>query len=158
MFRYYSKSRSGDPFTFLPVGSLRRNLMPQRFASPRNREAYYALVWEIVRQIPKGRVATYGQIGGMIPPPEGMNDKDYLAWAARWVGGAMANCPSDVPWQRVINAQGKISLRPGGAQKQRQLLEDEGLRFDAQERIDLKQCGWDGPAPEWRIANGLRES
>jgi methylated-DNA-protein-cysteine methyltransferase-like protein len=133
--------------------------MPQRFASPPDREAFYALVWQVVRQIPTGRVATYGQIAGMIPAPGGMNEKDYMAWAPRWVGGAMANCPSDVPWQRVINAQGKISLRPGGgAETQRKLLEEEGIAFDARERIDLKKYGWSGPSPEWRTAHGLRES
>ncbi|MDO9349360.1 MAG: MGMT family protein [Anaerolineales bacterium] len=71
------------------------------------------MVWDIVRQIPAGKVATYGQIAALIPPPGGMPLPDYLAFEARWVGGAMAACPPDVPWQRVINAQGKISLRPG---------------------------------------------
>jgi methylated-DNA-protein-cysteine methyltransferase-like protein len=68
----------------------------------------------------------------------------------------MAACPEDVPWQRVINAQGKISLRPGGGgQMQRQLLEEEGIEFDERERINLKRYGWDGPPDEWLIAHGL---
>ena len=106
------------------------------FTSPPNPHAFTALVWDIVRQIPAGKVATYGQIGALIPPPQGMPLKDYDAFRARWVGGAMAACPPDVPWQRVINAQGKISLRPG-AEEQRQLLEAEGVEFDERERVDL---------------------
>ncbi|MBK6795054.1 MAG: MGMT family protein [Anaerolineales bacterium] len=49
----------------------------------------------------------------------------------------MANCPDDVPWQRVINSQGKISERPG-AERQRPLLEAEGVVFDAKGKVDLK--------------------
>jgi methylated-DNA-protein-cysteine methyltransferase-like protein len=67
----------------------------------------------------------------------------YAAFAPRWVGGAMANCPDDVPWQRVINSQGKISERPG-AERQRPLLEQEGVEFDAKNRVDLKKYGWNG--------------
>jgi methylated-DNA-protein-cysteine methyltransferase-like protein len=68
----------------------------------------------------------------------------------------MAACPEGVPWQRVINAQGKISLRPGGGgQAQRQLLEDEGVQFDERDRIDLKRYQWNGPSLEWLRARGL---
>jgi methylated-DNA-protein-cysteine methyltransferase-like protein len=131
--------------------------MPQNYASPPDRQTFYALVWEVVRQIPAGRVSTYGKIAGLIPPPQGMAEKDYMAWASRWVGGAMANSPSGVPWQRVINAQGKVSLRPGGgAELQRELLENEGVEFDARDRVDLDIYGWEGPAPDWRKAHGLR--
>ena len=117
-----------------------------KFTSPPNPELFKAQVWAMVRKIPPGKVATYGQIAALLPPPAGMSPDDYRAWGARWVGGAMAACPPDVPWQRVINAQGKISLRPGGgAQAQRELLEDEGVFFDARERIDLKKYVWAGP-------------
>ena len=116
-----------------------------KFTSPPDRDYYYAQVWDVVRQIPEGNVATYGQIADLIPPPGKMNESDYRAWGARWVGGAMAACPSDVPWQRVINAQGKISLRRGGGkERQRHLLENEGIIFDNKERIDLKRFGWKG--------------
>ncbi len=125
-----------------------------QFVSPPNLRSFNALVWEIARQIPAGRVATYGQIAGLIPPPGGMDPKSYLAFGARWVGGAMAACPDDVPWQRVINAQGKISQRPG-AEKQRELLEQEGVEFDERERIDLKQYRWEGPDTGWMKAHGL---
>lgn len=100
-------------------------------------------VWELVRQIPPGQVATYGQIAGMIPKPAGMTEKGYFAQGARWVGRAMARCPEGVPWQRVVNARGEISLPPGqGGQEQRQRLEVEGVEFDARGRIDLKRFRW----------------
>jgi len=122
-------------------------MMTPRFTSPPNRMAYYNQVWELVRQIPVGKVATYGQIAALLPPAPGIEPADYQAWGARWVGGAMAACPDDVPWQRVINSQGKISQRPGGgALRQRQLLEEEGVAFDPGGRVDLDRFGWPGPA------------
>ena len=114
------------------------------FSSPPNPKEFNARVWELVRQIPPGRVMAYGQVGALIPLPQGLTLKDYDAFKARWVGGAMAQCPDDVPWWRVINAQGKISERPG-AQEQRQRLEAEGVVFDDRERIDFKRFGWQGP-------------
>jgi methylated-DNA-protein-cysteine methyltransferase-like protein len=56
----------------------------------------------------------------------------------------MAACPQDVPWQRVINSQGKISPRPGAA-RQRQLLEEEGIEFDERDKLDFKRFGWKAP-------------
>ena len=116
-----------------------------RHSSPPNPQAYYEQVWNLVRQIPRGKVAAYGQIALMIPPPVGVDFDSYKAFSPRWVGGAMAACPDDVPWQRVINSQGKISPRPGGAEKQRLLLEQEGVEFDAKDRVDFKKYGWKGP-------------
>jgi len=113
-----------------------------QFTSPPNQQAYYEQVWNLVRQIPKGKVAAYGQISLMLPPPNGVEFEAYKAFGPRWVGGAMANCPDDVPWQRVINSQGKISER-AGAERQRQLLEEEGIVF-VKDKIDLKKYGWRG--------------
>lgn len=113
-----------------------------QFTSPPNQQAYYEKVWSLVRQIPRGKVATYGQIALMLPRPEGVDPESYRAFGPRWVGGAMAACPGDVPWQRVINSQGKISQRPG-AQKQRELLESEGVEF-VKDKVDLKKYGWRG--------------
>jgi methylated-DNA-protein-cysteine methyltransferase-like protein len=126
------------------------------FILPPDQALFREKVWEITRQIPAGKVATYGQIAAMIPPPEGMNLKEYDAFAPRWVGGAMAACPQDVPWQRVINSQGKISLRKEGDQNtQRQLLEAEGVVFDARDKVDLKIYRWSGPPAAWLKARGL---
>jgi len=119
----------------------------QRYISPPKREEFNRKVWSLVRQIPPGKVSTYGQIAALLPPPPGMDPKSYLAFGARWVGGAMAACPQDVPWQRVINSQGKVSLRPiGGGTHQRELLELEGIVFDEHDRVDLKRFAWDGPS------------
>ena len=114
------------------------------FSSPPNQQAYYEQVWNLVRQIPRGKVAAYGQIALMLPPPNGVEFEAYKAFGPRWVGGAMANCPDDVPWQRVINSQGKISERPG-AERQRQLLEEEGIVF-VKDKVDMKKYGWRGPS------------
>jgi methylated-DNA-protein-cysteine methyltransferase related protein len=121
---------------------------------PGVRDTFYQTVWKIVRMIPSGKVATYGQIAGFIPTPEGVLPDDYLANRARWTGLAMASSPNGVPWQRVINAQGKISAREG-AKEQKKLLEEEGIIFDARERIDLSRFGWNGPGSEWLRQNNL---
>jgi methylated-DNA-protein-cysteine methyltransferase-like protein len=115
-----------------------------RYTSPPNLHDFNSRVWDMVRQIPYGKVATYGQIALLLPPPPGVEFETYKAFGPRWVGGAMAACPDDVPWQRVINAQGKISERPG-AQKQKELLLEEGVVFNEKGRIDLKKYGWRGP-------------
>jgi len=118
--------------------------MPQ-FTSPPNAQAFYAQVWDIVRQVPRGRVATYGQIAKMLPPPGGVEIETYVAFGPLWVGGAMAHCPDDVPWQRVINSKGEISERDGaGARRQRLLLEEEGVEFSDRGRIYLKKYQWTG--------------
>jgi methylated-DNA-protein-cysteine methyltransferase-like protein len=116
------------------------------FTSPPDPIIFNHQVWDLVRQIPTGKVATYGQIARMIPVPEGVDAKAYLALSPRWVGAAMAQCPEDVPWQRVINSKGEISLRPG-AEEQRRLLEAEGVEFDARGRVDLSRFGWEAATP-----------
>ena len=113
-----------------------------QFISPPNPQEFYQRVWALVRKVPSGKVATYGQVALMLPVPNGVDLETYKAYGPRWVGGAMAACPDDVPWQRVINSQGKISPRPG-AEKQRQLLEAEGVEF-VKEKVDLKKFGWHG--------------
>jgi methylated-DNA-protein-cysteine methyltransferase-like protein len=123
------------------------------FSSAPNPKQFQVTVWEIARQIPHGKVSTYGQIASMIPPPGSLTLKDYEAFGARWVGGAIANCPSDVPWQRVINSQGKISSRPG-AEEQKQLLLSEGVDFDEKDKVNFDLYGWNGPNPEWCREHG----
>ena len=116
---------------------------------------FFETVWLIVRQIPHGKVSTYGQIASMIPPAPDGDAEQHQRLAPRWVGTAMRKVDADVPWQRVINSQGKISERPGfGVVVQRKLLEDEGVVFDDRDRVDLKRFGW-RPDPVWLRANGL---
>lgn len=120
---------------------------------PPDSDLFNIIVWKIVLQIPRGQVATYGQIASMIPPPDEVDPPTYDRWSAQWVGSAMHATPSgkEIPWQRVINSQGKISL-PEGSQEallQRHLLEEEGVQFDEKERIDFEQFGWEGPDEAW---------
>jgi methylated-DNA-protein-cysteine methyltransferase-like protein len=128
--------------------------MSPGFTSPPDLEAFKAVVWEIVSQIPPGKVSTYGQVAAMIPPPGELDTGKYRSFGARWVGGAMAGGPEGVPWQRVINSQGKISPRPG-ADRQRQLLEEEGVEFGDRQRVDFARYGWDGPPEAWLKEHGL---
>ena len=112
-----------------------------RFTNPPQREAFFAEVWALVRSIPRGRVSTYGWIAGLADVPSGMDAAAYRAFGARWVAGAMAHCPDDVPWWRVINAQGETSAH-NGAEQQKTLLEAEGILFDARGRVDLTRQGF----------------
>ena len=116
------------------------------YSNPPDPKAYNAQVYGIVRQIPVGRAMTYGQIAAVIPPPAGVDPATYARLSPRWVGTAMAQCPDGIPWQRVINSQGKVSPRPGfGPTVQRKLLEQEGVAFDEHDRVDLKKYGWPEP-------------
>ncbi len=95
----------------------------------------YSRIYAVVRRIPRGRVATYGQVAGLA---------GGIPRGARQVGYALhALTPARaVPWHRVVNAAGRISLPPGGGLSQRLLLEREGVRFDGRGRIDLDRYGW----------------
>ncbi|HUQ19740.1 MAG TPA: methylated-DNA--[protein]-cysteine S-methyltransferase [Gemmatimonadaceae bacterium] len=88
----------------------------------------------VVSRIPRGRVATYGQIARLAGLPR----------QPRLVGYALHALPAGtrVPWQRVINAQGAISTRKGGVTPQRRLLEDEGIQFDNRGRVSLDSFQW----------------
>jgi len=114
-----------------------------RYATPPGREEYHQEVWSVVRRIPAGRVCTYGRVAGLAAPPPGLDPAAYRAFGARWVGGALAHCPDDVPWWRVLNAQGRISPRDS-AGEQRRRLEAEGVAFDARGRVDLATVLWEG--------------
>jgi len=94
-------------------------------------------ILDIVRRIPQGRVATYGQVATLAGYPG----------HARQVGYALHDLPdgTDVPWQRVINARGGVSPRtaPGRDGYQRHLLEEEGVVFDDSGRVDLCHYRWE---------------
>ena len=103
----------------------------------------YDLIFAIVRQVPRGRVATYGQVARIAG-----------RCSAQMVGFALASLASsserqnfeEVPWQRIINAKGKVSPHGFGMGGfiQRQLLEEEGVAFDSEGVIDLERFGWNG--------------
>lgn len=103
-------------------------------------------IYAVVQQIPPGVVATYGQIAAIVGPPV---DARIVGYALAALGPLAAS----VPWQRVINAQGKISTREV---QQRWLLEAEGVEFDDKGKTDLDRFGWEGPDPEWCKAQGFR--
>lgn len=97
--------------------------------------AFDRAVFALVRQVPAGRVVTYGQVAALLGAPR----------AARAVGYAMKRCPPGVPWHRVINARAGISLRGnvGSMVNQQFLLEGEGVRF-VRGRVDLARYRWRG--------------
>ena len=97
---------------------------------------FHAAVYRVVERIPRGQVATYGQIAALLGYPR----------AARAVGQAMKRVPLHLPWHRVVNAQGGISLRAnvGSMLTQRVLLEQEGVAA-RRGRIRLRDHRWTGP-------------
>lgn len=102
--------------------------------------SFYERVYACVRQVPAGKVVTYGQVAALLGQPR----------AARAVGYALRFMPAgtDVPWHRVINHRGQISPRypTEGPLLQRLLLEDEGVCFDSQARVNLTMYRWQ---PTW---------
>ena len=101
----------------------------------------YDRIYAMVRQIPPGKVTTYGRIAELVG-----------GCTARMVGYAMAalkrGTAPDVPWQRVINAKGKVSVHGDGIGNamQQVILEEEGILFDGNGCVDFKQFGWLGPS------------
>jgi methylated-DNA-protein-cysteine methyltransferase-like protein len=101
--------------------------------------AKHTLIYEATRQVPYGRVTTYGVIA----------DLAGLPGHARLAGYALFNLPpelnGEIPWQRVVNSRGEISYseaRLGNDFLQRELLESEGVEFDARGKIDMKRFEW----------------
>jgi methylated-DNA-protein-cysteine methyltransferase related protein len=116
--------------------SARRKKAPPVKPQPEGWAEYYRLI----RRIPRGRVATYGAIASLAGRPR----------SARHVGFALAALVGDtrgVPWHRVMGGRGRghagIAIRnPMGGALQRELLEAEGVQFDARDRVDLARFGW----------------
>ena len=108
----------------------------------------YDRIYAVVRRIPRGKVCSYGRVAELAG----------LGRAARQVGYAMAALPdhTTVPWHRVINAQGRISLRRAGSGEleQRFLLEAEGVGFDSAGRVSLERFGWAGGRKRKKAEDG----
>lgn len=99
--------------------------------------SFYERVYAIVREVPPGRVVTYGEIAWRAGSPLASRATGYALNALRW--------DADVPWWRVVNRAGRISDRPGdGPVVQRERLEAEGVVFKPDGRVDLRHYGWDG--------------
>ena len=109
-------------------------------------ESVYQKMLLVVREIPPGRVATYGQIAWIVG-----------AASPRMAGYALGGLSedTDVPWQRVVNRHGGISPRgdPLATDRQRKRLIEEGIQFQPDGRIDLDRYGWAGPDPDWLEAH-----
>lgn len=127
-----------------------RGTRPRKRSVAARAPRFHRLVYRLVQRVPRGRVVTYGQVAAILGRPR----------AARAVGQALRMLPPPllavVPWQRVINAAGRISfkgqvLRP---HLQREMLEMEGVEFDRAGAVDLKRVRWKGPRREWET--GLR--
>ncbi|MEM9451299.1 MAG: MGMT family protein [Cyanobacteria bacterium P01_E01_bin.6] len=103
----------------------------------------YDAIYEVVRKIPKGKVATYGQIA----------DLANLPGRARLVGYALFQVDMqqpDIPWHRVINSKGEVSHSPfrrGSDYLQRSLLEDEGIEFNQNDKVNLRLYLWQPTIP-----------
>jgi methylated-DNA-protein-cysteine methyltransferase-like protein len=114
----------------------------------------YERIYATIRRIPAGRVATYGQIAALSGLPR----------RARLVGTALREAPDDLdlPWQRVINAGGRVSPRGDlGVREgyQRHLLEEEGVVFSSSGRVDLERFGWDPDArPHGKVRGSRRQA
>jgi len=97
-------------------------------------EGLYQRIYDLLARVPAGKVVTYGQIAMHLGMPHG----------ARLVGWAMRSCPEGVPWHRVVNSRGQTGVQdPMGSQLQRSLLQEEGVEFGLDGRIDLKAYGWE---------------
>ncbi|MCS6950484.1 MAG: MGMT family protein [bacterium] len=98
-------------------------------------EHLMAEVYHLVRQVPTGKVVSYGQVGEWMVPP----------LPALLVGKIMYHAPEEVPWWRVVGKAGDLLIAkrdPRLAALQRQLLQQEGVRFREDGRVDMASCRW----------------
>ena len=135
--------------------------------NPPDPEQFHPVVWTVVRQVPHGVVSTYGQVASIIPPPKPVDAADYKRLGPKWVGQALnAISFSDVdgkpnqpgiPWWRIINGKGGISMPAGSraAAEQRRRLETEGVVFGPDGTVKLGRYGWAGPSQAWLDEHGF---
>lgn len=104
-------------------------------------------VYALVREVPKGEVASYGMIASLLS-----------GVGPRQVGRALAEMPNSVkaPWHRIVQASGAIAPRPGGSpSRQRDLLKKEGVAFRKNGCVDMKAHRWRGPSQKWIEKSGM---
>lgn len=98
-------------------------------------ESFHERVIALIRNIPEGRVATYGSVAASAGNPRAARQVAYILHSS--------STKESLPWHRVVNGKGAISLKPGqGYGLQKRLLEKEGIAFDENDRIDLKRFLW----------------
>jgi methylated-DNA-protein-cysteine methyltransferase-like protein len=98
-------------------------------------DTFYEKVKAIIRSVPKGKVATYGQIAAYAGNPRGARQ---VAWVLH-----SSSRKYDLPWHRIVGSRGKISLKPmQGYELQKSLLIAEGVAFDGNDYIDLEKYQW----------------
>ena len=127
--------------------------------NPPNAKSFYETVWDIILQIPAGKVSSYGQIASMIPADDTVEPLQMRSLAPRWVGTALRKTPRgrSIPWHRVINSQGRISFPPGSpqAEEQRRLLEQDGIVFNSRGQVDFRLYAWEGPDYDYLLRRNL---
>jgi len=98
-------------------------------------KGFYERVVKFIKTVPAGKVATYGQIADYAGNPRAAREVAYILHSS--------SEKENLPWQRVINSKGRISMKPGrGYELQKRLLEDEGVVFDEEGRIDFDKFLW----------------
>ena len=106
----------------------------------------FDLIYAAIRQIPPGRIASYGQISKIV----GRCSAQMIGFAL----AALRNTPGvpEVPWYRVVNSAGRVALTGDmGSSMQRSLLEQEGVEFNEEGVIDFHRFGWLGAPPSFKL-------
>lgn len=111
-----------------------------------NMQNFYVQVYRVVQQIPRGQVSSYGRIAHMLGKPNAARAVGYALNALKSADSHATYTSATVPWQRVINSQGRISLhnREHTAHDQAKLLREEGVEVDEYGRINLDIYLWPG--------------
>ncbi len=104
--------------------------------------ADYAPIYALIRDVPKGAVASYGMIASLLP-----------GVGPRQVARALRTAPKGLPWFRIITSSGAMADH-SGAEAQRRLLKKEGVAFRKNGAVDWAQCRWRGPSPAWIAKTG----
>ena len=107
---------------------------------------FYVKVYKVAQRIPAGKVTSYGRIAQMLGSPHAARAVGYAMSALKNPDSQAEYTAATVPWQRVVNSQGRISIRhrEATAQKQAQLLRMEGVEVDENLRINLDKFLWSG--------------